>query len=151
MKNRLLILAITLSSFASTGQEVISSQGNFIELTSGSVSFTIGESIVHTTTISEGILTQGFQQNYEDFIVSLDDLILSDLLIYPNPFNEGINFRGLHECEILVSDIFGKIVLRSERFSDTFLPLNDLSLGTYFLEIRKEDSIVIKQIIKTNN
>jgi hypothetical protein len=70
-------------------QQVIATSGMFGTHATGSLSITIGEIITETELNSSGILTQGFQQNYES-ILALPENEIEAILLYPM---YDLNFR----------------------------------------------------------
>jgi len=67
-----------------TSPEVISSSGAYFSNTSGSMSWTLGETVTETFSNGSNILTQGFQQPVSVSITGID----LDLLVYlEGPFN----------------------------------------------------------------
>lgn len=68
--------------------------------------------------------------------------------IYPNPFTSIIYWfeKGNHTLELY--DIQGKIILRQKEYSETFLDLNFLEKGIYFLKFTNGQKSFTKKIIK---
>jgi len=58
----LIIFSATYTFSQELSREIIASDGDFQQNTSGSISFTIGETVVETFANTQNILTQGFQQ-----------------------------------------------------------------------------------------
>lgn len=94
-------------------QEVIATSGMFGTHTTGSLSITIGEAITETELNSDGILTQGFQQNYES-ILALDENEIESILLYPNPFAEHFFIDGnfTADDEVLIYDLNFRLIAR---------------------------------------
>ena len=59
----LFIGLVSVCFFNVNAQEIISTSGDYFENTTGSISWTIGESMIETYTNGSEILTQGFQQS----------------------------------------------------------------------------------------
>ena len=74
-------------------QEVIATSGMYGSNSTGSLSITIGEVIAETGIVGSGILTQGFQQNYES-ILSLSEMSENAIQVYPNPFSTHFFVEG---------------------------------------------------------
>ena len=72
MKKKTLLVFSLLTTFASTAQEVVSTQGDSYSNTSGSIDFTVGEVVINTGTDGTNDLTQGFHQTNWNF-VGLED------------------------------------------------------------------------------
>jgi hypothetical protein len=99
--------------YTAKAQEVISTSGMFGTHTTGSLSITIGEAITETDLNSSGILTQGFQQNYES-ILALPEHEIEAILLYPNPFAEHFFIEGnfTADDEVLIYDLNFRLIAR---------------------------------------
>jgi hypothetical protein len=126
-------------------QEVLASGGDYFAQSNGSLSYTIGETVVETYS-NGNILTQGFQQDYEHLlrIEFLNSEIFFD--VYPNPFSSEIiiKYKPENTGEYLVElkDASGKEIYHSNYFfsSSNFnhqISVSSLSSGIYFLQIRE--------------
>ncbi len=72
--------------------------------------------------------------------------------IYPNPFDTYLFAKSKFNAtsEILVFDIYGKILLRRNFMNEIQLPTTFLNSGIYFYEVRyKNRNIQYGNIIKT--
>ncbi|HNS16673.1 MAG TPA: T9SS type A sorting domain-containing protein [Bacteroidales bacterium] len=85
-----LVISIALSSQAqSLLPEVIASAGDVFTGKSGSVSWTLGETIIETVSSETSLLTQGFHQSYLQVLkVDAPEDPLVDVTVYPNPVND---------------------------------------------------------------
>ena len=110
----LLVLLWPFSVTISSAQELISVDGNFSVNTQGSLSWTIGEIITETQIASGNQLTQGFQQNYEDFLNVEQLLQFNEILLYPNPFSTSVTVQNSSQFEnihLTILDTQQKIIL----------------------------------------
>jgi len=112
-QNILFYCLFVLCCHSTIAQEVIATSGMFGTHTTGSLSITIGETIAETELNSSGILTQGFQQNYES-ILALDENEIEAILLFPNPFVEHFFIDGNFtvDDEILIYDLNFKLIAR---------------------------------------
>jgi hypothetical protein len=94
-------------------QQVIATSGMFGTHATGSLSITIGEIITETELNSSGILTQGFQQNYES-ILALPENEIEAILLYPNPFTSHFYIDGnfTEADEVLMYDLNFRLIDR---------------------------------------
>ena len=96
-------------------QEVIASAGAEVESTGGSMSYTIGEMVVTSTTNTDGTLTQGYQQGFLT-ATAIDEIPSElELSLYPNPAADYIiiESKSLSDFEqITMYDMAGKLVWR---------------------------------------
>jgi hypothetical protein len=99
--------------YSTMAQEVIATSGMFGTHPTGSLSITIGEVITETEFNSGGILTQGFQQNYES-ILALPENEIEAILLYPNPFAEHFFMDGNFTAadEVLIYDLNFRLIAR---------------------------------------
>lgn len=120
-------------------QTVVTSGGDFFESAQGSFSWTLGEPVSETFS-STSVLTQGFQQDYEN-ILSVEQLSESIFpIVYPNPFQDKlfINISEFNQdnttVEVILSDNSGRIILHD--VVTDMLNTGTLPEGIYHLEIR---------------
>jgi hypothetical protein len=144
MKN-LIIASFVFFYLNISAQEVISTGGDFYQQSNGSLSFTIGESVVET--YSNGIiLTQGFQQDYEN-ILSTDILTSENFFeVYPNPFSSEITIKYYPETtgeySLELKDASGKVLYKGNFFFSTSnfnhqISVSSLTSGIYFLQLKQ--------------
>jgi len=157
-----LVIGITLlSAFLSSGQEIISTSGDYQTSIQGSLSWTIGEPITETTTSVDGILTQGFQQNYEDIVAIEEASIFDKLTLFPNPVHSTLQFEGhiaSSNLNIEILDfqgkrVFNESILLAEINIKQSIDLSFLSNGMYTVVLSDDTRShqLIKKIIKLSN
>ena len=95
----------------SMAQEVIASSGMYGANSTGSLSMTIGEVITETGINGNGILTQGFQQNYES-ILALYEIGENSIQVYPNPFSTHFFIQGNfgNNATIFIYDVSFRLI-----------------------------------------
>jgi len=138
-----LVLLLAISHGALSAQQVIAATGNHAASSSGSVSWTIGESITKTLTGTGSILTQGFHQT------SLTITIMNELpdpgypvTVFPNPVSFNAKLRIEKEkftkMEYLLYDMNGTLLMRKPvEAIETEIPFSTLLPATYILRITK--------------
>lgn len=114
-------------------------------------SFSIGETIVSSESVSGFILTQGFQQNLR-FLVGVPPVLPSVLTTYPNPFNEEIFMSISKEIALGHLEIFhinGHLAYQVRRFfaTEELINLSLLTPGTYVVRLTDLISGIIYQNI----
>lgn len=138
--------------------EVISSSGGDFHGTGSSLSWTLGEPVTETSTGSNAILTQGFQQdNYT--VVSVFENPSADISVsvYPNPVTDIINISAKNSGETLnitLSDITGKLLLdKKTNESKTQLNMKQYPVSNYVLIIKDNRGEIIRtfKIVKSDN
>lgn len=136
-------------------QTIVTTSGDFFESAQGSFSWTLGEPVSETFSNSS-ILTQGFQQYYEN-ILSVEQLSENLFpIVYPNPFHEKVylNLSGFKidhtETQVILIDNMGRIILQNA--ATDVLTIEALPDGIYHLEIRFGNSEKYTyKLIKTAN
>ena len=146
-RSRLLIPLLVLLPFVLSAQDfkqyIFSSQGNYAESSTMSISWTIGDNFIETLSTGDGSITQGFQQPFLKLVeVKHPELLAFDAQIFPNPTYGKLsvsikNNEATYNMEVF--DIQGRMLL--ERKSSD--PLSEIDLtpyatGTYFLRITDE-------------
>jgi hypothetical protein len=135
-----LILSVNISA-----QEVIASGGDFFQQANGSLSFTIGEPVGETY-YNSTILTQGFQQDFENILSTQDLQNFMLFEVYPNPFSSEITIKykpiSTAEYSIELKDASGKEIYNSNYFFSSSnyslkISVSSLSSGFYFLQLRQ--------------
>ena len=148
MKKLLLLgaLALPLLSF---GQEVISSQGDSYTDASGSIDFTIGETVIETVGDASNDLTQGFHQTNWSF-VGIDDFDLSfEIKIYPNPVDDYLIITSSDYANKTYElyDANGKIISQGHLLKEeTTIDTRALLPASYSIRIKNEEHIDLKTI-----
>ncbi len=127
---------------------VISTGGEYFKDTQYSVSYTIGE--IFTPTISAGntIITQGFQQPFNSYAITVPESynMLNSVNIFPNPFTNELNIRiqgsqDLEELEVFIFDISGRLVENPRRINASYqndvfiINAENLVSGVYIIKI----------------
>lgn len=152
------LASVLLSNAFSHSQEVISSDGNFIAGSGGSLSWTLGEMISETFENQTLYLTQGFQQPDLGSLGSSSLLLNNDISIYPNPFTTFINLssKSINSTFILkMYDSQLRLVLEMEFFfhsenNPVVIPLSNFPNGLYILSMSNRNCTELfhKRIIK---
>jgi hypothetical protein len=77
----------------------------------------------------------------------------NDFSIYPNPANSALYIHsesGLGKCNIVITDILGKLVLetKNDNLYNQSLNIESLTNGVYFLNIKSEKGQTVKKFVK---
>lgn len=127
--------------------QVFASAGQYATSPTLSLSYTIGEPIVATFEDVKLILTQGFQQPEDDFVISVSEFAsqYGVINVFPNPFIDMLNISvdtdKQHELYIYMYDMTGRQV--QSQFLANHLPgkkqysisTNGLAQGMYTLTL----------------
>lgn len=147
MKN---IISIILGSILSVAncfaQQTFNATGNTITNTTHTIDYSVGEmSFANFSNASNSVALGVVQPVY---VISNSatgiyfDLIDEEIVVYPNPFSEGvtINKSTLEDYSYAVMDVKGAIV-KQGRLSN-YLLLQDLIVGQYTLSINNQSKSV---------
>ncbi len=140
-------------------QEVVATDGGYFTNSQGSLAYTLGEISTETVETSEGIFTQGFQQNFEDILTISTLNVASNFVVFPNPINDFVSIQWtdgtIQFVSIKMEDAFGKIVRdvqRSHNYSSPFTvtELRDLAPGVYFITVvtNQSSNPILFKIVK---
>lgn len=142
-------------------QEVVSNGGEYFSNANGSFSWTLGEPVTETVNSGTNILTQGFQQDFEN-LLGLQFLTNNESIgIYPNPFVNDV-FLKCETCiqgdiNLSLCDTRGRVINNKLTFillSENALKvdLSGLSVGVYFIKISIDQNIgeQLFRIVKSN-
>ena len=82
-----------------------------------------------------------------------ENVMNSELLIYPNPANSVLNIKSenyLGKSTIQVTDILGKIIIETGHndLYQTSINIEHLNSGVYFLNIKSEKGFIVKKFVK---
>jgi hypothetical protein len=146
----LFILLLFLSGGVLTAQlQVISTAGGVVENSNGSVSWTLGETVVGSLEGTNTVITQGFQQS--NLVVSTDVETPPGLdiqtRVYPNPVKDILNVdiknRENSDLNYALYDIEGKLLQKGFVGSASFtISLGGYPTGQYILQVYTEQKII---------
>lgn len=119
---------------------VVSAGGAYTEGPGGSVSWTLGEVIIVTSTGSSIDATQGFQQG-NIYVTGIEDLNEISVNIYPNPTSEFVTIQSPEPVRVSVFDASGRLVAIHD-LTDEINQINvtDFARGTYNLVFQSAGS-----------
>ena len=142
LRKHIIVLLSLIASIVVNGQELITTSGDYFVQGSTSLSWSIGEPVSETFSSSTNFITQGFQQNYEDFVGLIPLGFSPSFDVYPNPFSQTITieWETIHQAaQLTLVDSQGKL-FHSENVSNSAfnkqLNLDTIAPGIYFLSIR---------------
>ncbi|KPM33373.1 Hypothetical protein I595_276 [Croceitalea dokdonensis DOKDO 023] len=137
----------TLAS-AGNSQPVQTSTGSYFLLQS------IGQlGVINTFEANENELRQGFVQPLPAIVLGGDPNDL-EILVYPNPFVDGVIVNlenGLEgEIQMQLFDISGRLVVADSfgQTSQLSIPLTNLSQGSYFMRLSAGGQQRVTQLLK---
>jgi hypothetical protein len=116
------------------------------------------QTISYTVTDGSGCSATATAEVFVDICISTKDLLLTDVSVYPNPFNQYIDIRWLqlptNTAEIRVIDILGR-TLSFHKLEDNAVnsgqyrvELEQLAAGSYIIELRSGEATFRQTILK---
>jgi len=115
----------------------------------GAVTLTDDENnVIYSTNGGYG---SGASTNFStDGILAVNDNVLDNISIYPNPATSILNIRNADNSTIEVYDILGKLILTKISTSlEEEINVSSFQTGTYFLKISKDNQTLNKKFIIT--
>jgi hypothetical protein len=140
---------------------VLSNQGGHSVVSGNSISWTIGEPVSETYSITSNIATMGFHQPEIGLVTMLSQQSgdPGGVLVYPNPVRDmlTVNFKGMEEGQysLVLFDNLGKLISRSEAYITgsnqlVQLKINEVAAGNYFLQVENKNFNKTIKINKIN-
>jgi hypothetical protein len=137
----LAFVSIQTAKAQSLEPTVVASDGGFAILPSGTIAWTLGETVTETFSSAGNILTQGFHQPSLINVNGIGGVVIPGMSVYPNPAAESININLTHLAKgnysIALFDVLGNKVSEMN-VSDNgivFLPLTEFANGVYMLTV----------------
>ncbi len=116
----------------------------------------IGKVDVDKTTVQQGFLSSIMSFEINNTSDELVNEIL-EFVVFPNPFIDyvEVSFSKKIQQDILIdiTDDTGRLI-KSKKYLPTNkikIPIGDISVGLYFLQIKTGENVEIKKIIKTDH
>ncbi|MEJ6681321.1 MAG: T9SS type A sorting domain-containing protein, partial [Flavobacteriales bacterium] len=82
--------------------------------------------------------------------LSIEELIVEAINVYPNPTNGLINIKlsdEFYKSDIQLIDINGKIIASWQSFTNSQLDLSDFAQGVYILEFQGRTEVGRKRLV----
>jgi len=82
---------------------------------------------------------------------NISEVNTNDFSVYPNPASDIINLSGINcqsGCNMDITDISGKLVLRYSNADNNFFNISNLKPGVYFIKIQTGKSVYSNKFIK---
>lgn len=129
-------------------QESVLTAGGDASSSTGSISYSIGQTFYTTASSGVGSSATGVQQPYE-FYTGIDHIkkIRLSTKVFPNPTNSIVNLiveeTRIRSLEYQLFDASGKLLLLKEVVEETtIIPMQDLVPAMYFLKLSQDQQIV---------
>jgi hypothetical protein len=147
---RIIITIIIIAlSYATKAQEVVSSGGGCHQNSTSSITWTLGETAIHTLRANDKIITQGFHQT-KLTVTAVNEIPGLKMIIsaFPNPTNDFINLKvdgSIEKLSFSVYDLNGRL-LKTGRFeaNPEMVSFQDLGSAIYLIKVFED-----KQEVKT--
>ena len=137
-------------------REVISSQGESVELDSGIyVTQTIGQHSIASYSIDHLTVQQGYQQSFWNSLISNNEEFNVEITFYPNPTIDYVNFNFSNlessDLNVLVFDYAGRVLITTKIDIENYktkLDLSSLPSGSYLIYLNTNKFNYHTKIIK---
>lgn len=123
-------------------QDLISTGGDFFQMESGSISFTIGEPIIERVGSDNHTLTQGFQQATPGLTTDYKEFDEIDVNIYPNPTTDFVVVDLSEELSVnyQIFDLHGVMLAHDEITPlENKISFNKYIPSFYFLKLYSQE------------
>ena len=141
MKHRIMFLSVFVSFLGLAQQNTVATGGD-ASGAGGSVSYSIGQIDYETYSGSNGSVSQGVQQPFEIFTVSVNELYASfEMNLFPNPSSSIINLTigNVSDDQVVsysLTDINGKLISSSTIVENaTSISIEHLAVANYYLNV----------------
>ena len=157
IKYYLVVMVILAETAGCFSQAVFPSGGGSVSSTSGSISYTIGQTVLAGGQGAAGLIAGGFQQPYEMVIINGlndDPTIDLEIITYPNPVNDLLKLKTKgSESGNLYFRLFnskGDLLLNKQVDADEMdIFMKSYTPGTYIINVYRNDvSVRSIKIIK---
>lgn len=144
----LLLILVSISIFRINAQQSFNSGGGDAQAVSGSVSFSIGETVYTSYQNNQLLISDGVQQAYRITATTGIgiDYIQLEVSAYPNPATDFLmlHFDKLPENgSFQLMDIQSKVLYFSKVSSETMrIDMQSYASGTYFLSASQGNSVL---------
>jgi hypothetical protein len=151
----IIILLVYLQVVSLQAQELVSAAGNYFINAQGSISWSLGETVIETYTSGEMTLTQGFKQpNITISTIAEDSGLEFEITVFPNPTQAHIiifNHLGQAEkSEFRLYDTSGRLILGNKLDgTHTQIAMDNYPAGNYIINVISEGKrLKVFKIIK---
>jgi hypothetical protein len=145
MKKITLVACLLLVTQLMYSQQTIPTSGGDATGSGGSSSYTVGQ-LVYTTNTVSGTVIQGVQQPFEFQILSNEELNTINLraITYPNPTSDYVMLKisdhALDNLSYHLVDINGKAISNGRIINgDTQINMHQLAIGMYILKVSQNN------------
>ena len=143
MKSKILLFgSVLFFSFKLHAQQSVNTTGAHVQNSSGSVSYSIGQPFVNTTSSSGFSLAEGVQQPFEISVLGVDNFpnINLEFKVYPNPTSSKIFLNvGTYATKNLnytVFDLSGKVIKTDKILNiETEIDLSKFPTASYVVVV----------------
>ena len=88
-------------------------------------------------------------QDCDQIYTDIEEVLTNDIMVYPNPVSKSFFIKNIDKpTEYRIIDLFGKILKNGTIETSNEIRVDELLKGVYILEVRIENQLTIKKIIK---
>ncbi|MBK8626669.1 MAG: T9SS type A sorting domain-containing protein [Saprospiraceae bacterium] len=107
------------------------------------------DAVIITASTGSGMVNNSLTITTLPEIVSFNESVYDDFLIYPNPVDDILKIKSSDEIKkVKVYDLSGQLIMSEGQGFETQIDMSNFDSGMYLLRIETEDNIYSKRIVK---
>ena len=107
------------------------------------------DAVIITASTGSGMVNNSLTITTLPEIVSFNESVYDDFLIYPNPVDDILKIKSSDEIKkVKVYNLSGQLIMSEGQGFETQIDMSNFDSGMYLLRIETEDNIYSKRIVK---
>ena len=101
---------------------------------------------------TNGAYDDGDHGNFSsDGVLSVNDLVLENIRLYPNPTSTTLNISNAEDASIEIFNLLGQLIITKDRLErDDQIDVSGLNVGTYLVKISKDNAMKVEKLVINN-
>lgn len=101
---------------------------------------------------TNGAYDEGDHGNFSsDGVLSVNDLALENIRLYPNPTSTILNISNAEDASIEIFNLLGQSIIIKDRLQrDDQIDVSGLNVGTYLVKISKDNAMKVEKLLINN-
>lgn len=123
--------------------------GTYTELDMPSEIISYSDNIYFTFETNGEGQADGWEVVYETVVLDVEDNVLSEIILYPNPAQDIITVDGIEEkANLRIVDLAGREYISNSNFENGTIEIANLAAGVYIIQITNENETKTLKFIK---
>lgn len=80
--------------------------------------------------------------------LGINGTLFNEIQVVPNPLSKSFSINGISSAQISLFDMQGRLVIQKQITNQEIIEVNDLHSGIYTIQIKEENKILTKKLIK---